>query len=234
MARAMRPTDDQRVQLFRDSVYYEIIHTFGVSAEFSDDQLGSHAIGETINFSRHVHARALSHFLFHLPSDLSKNQDDAVAEDFGFDPTALGLSDTVRKGKAENKDLNKGLIHITYGRVTGATKKPWISTVLNDLLPVTIQFMKHIRDNERTILSGGMGLFANQQEREGWCKLLTCLERCQQGERLRFTSGFHGKQTWYQPSTGRGAVATLYGAKETVTPSDAVVLGTATNTTVSS
>src|SRR5262245_38881731 len=109
----MKPTDDERVQLFRDSVYYEIIHTFGVPAEFKDDQLESHAVGETINFSRHVHARTLSHFLFRRPSDNDvPKKDDAFAEDFGFDPTALGLSDDVRKGKVDHKDLNKGLIHI--------------------------------------------------------------------------------------------------------------------------
>jgi hypothetical protein len=39
VARAMEPTEDQRVQLFRDSVHYEIIHAFGVPVELKDDQL---------------------------------------------------------------------------------------------------------------------------------------------------------------------------------------------------
>src|SRR5262245_19028414 len=230
VARAMKPTDDERGRLFRDSVYYEIIHTFGVPAELPDDQLDSHAIGETVNFSRHVHARALSHFLFRRPSDgeVREKNDDAFAEDFGFDPTALGLSDGTRKAKVEHKDLNKGLIHITYGRVTGA--KPWSSQALKELLPVTIQFMKHILDKEKTILPSGGDLFANQQEREGWKELLACLERCQLGKRLRYASGFNGLQTWYTPSTHEGAIAALYGAKEKATPPEAVCLSTTTNT----
>jgi hypothetical protein len=234
--RTMSPTDAQKVELFRDSAYYEIIHTFGVPAEFTADHLDSHAIGETINFSRRVHARALSHFLFRRPSDQGvPDKDDAFAEDFGFDTTALGLTDDARKRKAENIDLNKGLIHITYGRVTGATNKPWTNPVLTELLPVTIQFMRHIRDNERRILPGGRELFVDEQERRGWKELLSCLERCQGGmERLRFLSGFRGHQTWYFPSTEPGRIDALYGAKEKTAPGDAVLLSTATNTTATS
>lgn len=230
MARDMIPTVDQRRQLFQDSVYYEIIHTFGIPAGVTDDQLNNHAIGETINFSRHVHARALAHFLYRRPSDSDvQKRDDAFAEDFGFDPTTLG-SDEVRKRKTEHKDLNKGLIHITYGRVTGATTKPWSSPVLKDLLPVTIQFMKHIRDNERVVLAGGGDLFANEQERKGWQELLACLQSCQKRQRLRFKSGFDGQKTWYVPQTEPGDIADLYGTKGGPAPAEAVVLGTATNT----
>jgi hypothetical protein len=211
VARAMNPSDDQKVRLFRDSVYYEIIHTFGVPIELNDSQLDSHAIGEIINYSRHVHARALSHFLFRRASDSEVRKDDALAEDFCFDISALGLSENVRKQKAENLDLNKGLIHITYGRVTGVTKKPWNSPVLNDLLPVTIQFMQHIREKERSILSGGGELFTDQQERDGWEVLLTCLKQCKKENRLRFRSGFKGQNSWYIPSTEEGNILALYG-----------------------
>lgn len=232
MARARTPTDDQKQRLFRDSVYYEIIHTFGVPADLKDDQLASHTVGETVNFSRHVHARALAHFLLRRPEDNEvPKKDDAFAADFGFYPTVLGLSDEIRKKLAENTDLNKGLLHITYGRVEGATTKPWSNPVLRELLPVTIQFMKHIRDKESAVLAGGRNLFANQQEREGWQKLLACLEDCRNGQRLRFQSGFFGQETWYVPSTESGDVAALYGTKGAPVPAQAAVLGTATNTT---
>ena len=232
MGRAMKPTDDQKERLFRDSVYYEIIHTFGVPSDLTDEQLASHAVGETVNFSRHVHARALAHFLFRRPGDdeVPRKHDDSFAEDFGFDPTVLGLSDDDRKKKAENKDLNKGLVHITYGRIGGATSKPWSSPVFKDLLPVTILFMKHISDNESAGLAGGRNLFANPRERKGWQQLLSCLESCQQGQRLRFESGFSGQETWYVPRTEPGDLAALYGKKGAPAPEEAVVLSTATNT----
>jgi hypothetical protein len=93
--------------------------------------------------------------------------------------------------------------------------------------------MRHIRDNERTILSGGRELFADQQEREGWGRLLDCLECCQtKGERLRFTSGYNGPQTWYKSWTERGDVTALYGTKARAMPEEAIAIGSATNTTI--
>lgn len=228
MTRSPKIPEEEKVRLFRDSIYYEIIHTFGVPVELTNEQLNSHTIGETINFSRRVHGRLLAGFLLGRRDDRGTRQDDAFAEDFGFNlnPADLGMGEDDRKKKKQHPDLNKGLMHLTYGRVTGATRKPWSNQVLKDLLPVTIQFMKHVRDNE------GGTLFANSQERDGWEELLTCLERCQEGgRRLRFASGFNGSQTWYKPTTEKGSVAVRYGTEPTLTPGGAVVVESATNTT---
>jgi hypothetical protein len=89
--------------------------------------------------------------------------------------------------------------------------------------------MKYIRDND--VLSDGQTLLANEREQKGWGELLTCLESCQSGKRLRFASGFHGQHTWYEPSIDEGSVSALYGAKATTAPEGAVVLDTPTNTT---
>jgi hypothetical protein len=223
------PPDEQKVRLFRDSMYYEIVHTFGVPRHLTDAQLADHAIGETINYSRYVHARLLAHFLLRKRDDKGVRDDDVLAAQFGFERDGLGLSEDDVQELTGSKDLNKGLIHLSYGRVTGATSKPWASRLLRDLLPVTIRFMQHIRDNED--LPGGLPLFAGEHDRGGWRHLLDCLESCQNGRRLRFESGFVGQQTWYRTSTEAGSIASLYGAKPAAIPTGAVVQESLTNTT---
>src|SRR5262249_15194908 len=151
---------------------YEIVHTFGVPAELTDEQLDHHTIGETINYSRYVHARLLSHFLLRRRSDKKVRTDDAVAEDFGFDSTTLPYTDEERQKKAKNDEVNKALLHLTYDRVKRATKKHWDKQLLDGLLTPTIKFMRHIHDHARTILPIGGDLFANEREREGWKTLL--------------------------------------------------------------
>jgi hypothetical protein len=219
---------EKRVKLFHDSMYYEIVHTFGVPIYLTKDALSDHTIGETINFSRQVHARLLADFLVRK-RDKTARKGDAFAEDFGFKPEDHGFSADDCERLQKTDEINKRLVHMTYTRLDYVDRKAWSCDLLNGLLPVTIQFMQFIRDGKAQ--TDDWLLFANEQERQDWGKLLTCLERCQSGERLRFASGFNGPQTWYLPSTDEGSIAVLYGEVPRETPWNAAVSRSFTNTT---
>lgn len=226
MARRITPSVQQLVDLFRDSLYYEIVHTFGIPAELTPAQLENHAIGECINFSRCAHGRALADFMYRLPVDAQK--DDVVAADYGFLCTQHGgLSESDRQRRLTNTELNKRLLHITASRVNSRT--PWSTQFLSDLLPITVSFVKHIRDCPN--LAGQANLFTSQREQNDWCQLLECLERCQRGNRLRFKSGFYRMKTWYELSTESGPVASLYGTSPQAIPDIAAIIDSPTNTT---
>lgn len=221
MPRREDRSEVDKVRLFRDSVYYEIVHTFGVPGGLTDDQLADHAVGEVVNFSRQVHARLLAQSLLRKPGDQGVRADDVLADDFGLDAEGLGLPTEFLKGLLQLDHLNKGLFHLSYGRVTGATRKPWDTRLLRELLPITISFMRHIRDNP--VRPGGLPLFAGENDRLGWGELLDALENCQGGRRLRFESGPAVVRTWYRVWTEPGSITSLYGARVMPTPTGAVV-----------
>jgi hypothetical protein len=63
------PTDEQRVALLDDSVFYEIIFAFGISSHDPTDDCA----WEHINFSRMGHARTLYDF-FETPTTKRKTR----------------------------------------------------------------------------------------------------------------------------------------------------------------
>ena len=232
MPRQKEAMPQEKINLFRDSLYYEIIHTFGVPRGLTNEQLDNHAIGETINFSRQVHGRLLSQFLYRRAADKEARNGDAFAEDFGFDPTSLFSNDEDRELQAKHAFMNKQILHLTYDRVSGNLKKPWSTEWLNQLMNVTINFMSHILSNDK--LESGEPLFASTQAREAWQTLLDCLKICLAGKRLRFESGFECSSTWYKPECEEGRISTLYGTVVKQTPTGAARVSSATNTTSTS
>ncbi|MEW4570133.1 hypothetical protein AB1L88_19890 [Tautonia sp. JC769] len=244
------PNEREKILLFRDSMIYEVAHTFGIPSELQDEQLADHTIGELVNYSRHVHARLWWDFFHRGPQsrgkpEQRKKNDDAFCSDFDYYPSDYQPLTCNSAETPSNEDLNKGLLHLTYGRVRNKTNKPWSNPIIQHLLPLTIAFMQHIRDNP--ILPGGSELFTGTDERELWLQLLNCLMQCQDGCRLRFSSGFGDQRkdfgirhstvgtpsVWYKFFTEPGDVAKLYG-DETRAPLDgALWTSSMTNTTQS-
>ena len=127
------PTDEQRIALLYDSVFYEIVFAFGISPHDTTD----YCAWEHINFSRMGHARALYDF-FETPTTKRK-QDDAVSEDFGFP------AQCIERPEDDRNRLNKQLFHLTYSRLTyNETSKPWPDTILSCLHPRCVEFVEHL------------------------------------------------------------------------------------------
>src|SRR5262245_10199396 len=120
------PSPEQLRALFQDSMLYEILQTFGIP-QYMD--LSDYFQWEAVNYSRLVHARLLADF-FELTK--RKQEDDVLAKDFGFGPCQI-LS------KPDRTRLNKGLLHLSYGRV-GRTpeEKQWSSSVFASLHGPTV------------------------------------------------------------------------------------------------
>jgi hypothetical protein len=130
---AYTPTRQQMIDVFNNSMLYEILFTFGVPVHDPTDYCN----WEAINFNRMAHARLLYDF---LETPIAKRyKDDVLAQDFGFPAAIIPLPN------ADRIRLNKDLIHFTYDRLrhTPATK-PWPSTILAFLHDPTVRFMQHV------------------------------------------------------------------------------------------
>lgn len=127
------PSEEQRIALLCDSVFYEMLFAFGISRHEPTD----YCAWEHINFSRMGHARALYDF-FETPAARRKH-DDAVSEDFGFPARPIDRPDDDRTR------LNKQLFHITYSRLRyNETRKPWPDTILACLHDRCVEFIQHL------------------------------------------------------------------------------------------
>jgi hypothetical protein len=127
------PTDEQRIAVLYDSVFYEILFAFGISRYDAND----YCAWEHINFSRMGHARALYDF-FETPT-AKRREDDVICEDFGFParPIDRPADDRTR--------LNKQLFHITYTRLHyNETSKPWPDTIISCLHDRCVEFIRHL------------------------------------------------------------------------------------------
>lgn len=142
-------------KLFRDSLYYEILHTFGVP-RYTDT--GDIFLWEQVNFSRAAHARVLYDF---FRKKRGKQEDNVIATDYGFSKT-IGMS--------LRKRVNTQLMHLSYSRTTFTdTTKEWPSGILADLQSTVIKFMAHI-ESERP------DLFVSPDAKQEWKLLREALQ----------------------------------------------------------
>jgi hypothetical protein len=162
-------TAEQLKAVFKNSVQYEILFTFGTPYHHPAD----YAQWEFINFTRAAHARLLYDFLS-TPIE-ERYQDDVLAADYGF-PVREGLL------PAEDRErFNKDMLHLSIKRLrhTPATK-PWPDHLLGNLLEPTLAFMHHIRDNRPDI-------FESPRDEEAWQHVMMCLTTGQELEISAFT-----------------------------------------------
>lgn len=151
------PAEDQKRDVFRNSMYYEILYTFGVPHDYDPSDYFQ---WEVVNYSRMAHARLLDKFFETEPG--KRSQDDVLAADFGFSPRPILTKD-------ERDRLNKDLLHFSYGRLrhTLATKK-WPSSILGSLLAPTLEFMELVQTQRK--------LFATDGEFNAWIALIDFLK----------------------------------------------------------
>jgi hypothetical protein len=150
------PTRQQVIDVFNNSLFYEILFTFGVPVHDPTDYCN----WEAINFNRMAHARLLYDFLEQpIPG---RFKDNVLGEDFGYPaaPIPLPPDDRLR--------LNKDLMHLTYDRLrhTPATK-PWPDSILATLQDPVVGFMRHV-ETQADLFSGAINL-------RGWRDLIACL-----------------------------------------------------------
>ena len=154
-------TDAQKMAVFRNSMHYEILYTFGIP---DGCRPKDYFQWEVINFAKLSHARVLCTFLQH--SLANRFDSDVVAEDYGFpEPTIFADQndpDWIR--------LNKDLLHLSYERLRHTREsKRWRSTVLERLWQPTVEFMGYILNNREC-------LFANSGDRQEWVELIEHLK----------------------------------------------------------
>lgn len=147
------PSEADKKRVLHDSVWYEVLFTFGVPAHDPTD----YCQWEAINFTRMGHARVLYTF---LETPLVKRyQDDVLAEDYGFPAEPIDLAE------ADRLRLNKDLFHLTYSRLRHTpASKSWPDTVIANLQKPCIKFM--------TFISTQAHFFDAEAECERWKALL--------------------------------------------------------------
>jgi hypothetical protein len=152
------PSPEVATQAFQNSMFYEIVFTFGVP----DHDCSDYAHWEFINLSRVAHARVLYAFL-ETPK-AKRYQDDLLAEDFGY-PAQPGIL------SADNRErMNKDMLHLSCARTRHTPlTKIWPHTILGDLLYPTLGFMNYIDSNRPD-------LFNTKSEARGWSQLIGHLE----------------------------------------------------------
>jgi hypothetical protein len=107
------PTRQQVIDVFNNSLTYEVLFTFGVPVHNPYDYCN----WEAINFNRMAHARLLYDFLEQPIADRYK--DNVLAEDFGYPARMIALP------ASDRQRLNKDLMHLTYDPMIGfGTRQP--------------------------------------------------------------------------------------------------------------
>jgi len=151
-----QPSTQQKKAVFHNSLWYEIVYTFGVPRHDPTD----YCHWEFINFTRMGHARVLYRF---FETELSKRyQDDVLAEDFGFPASKIDLPEDDRRR------LNKDLFHLTYSRLRHTPQsKPWPNSIISCLHDRCISFMEHIQREDQ--------VFDDDRQRGAWSELLGAL-----------------------------------------------------------
>jgi len=154
--RPFTPTRQQVVDVFNNSLTYEVLFTFGVPVHDPNDYCN----WEAINFNRMAHARLLYDFLEQRIANRFK--DNVLAEDFGYPANPIPLPD------ADRQRLNKDLMHLTYDRLrhTPATK-PWPDSILAKLQDPMVGFMRHVATQS--------DLFPSADLSRSWSDLISCV-----------------------------------------------------------
>jgi hypothetical protein len=150
------PTRQQVIDVFNNSLCYEIMFTFGVPVHDPNDYCN----WEAINFNRMAHARLLYDFLEQPTADRLK--DNVLSEDFGYPAAILPLP------PGDRRRLNKDLMHLTYDRLRHTPiTKPWPDSILATLHNPVVGFMRHVETQT--------DLFPSADDLRGWRDLITCL-----------------------------------------------------------
>ena len=161
------PSPAQITEVFRNSLIYEIMYTFGVPQSYDPTDYFQ---WETVNFARMAHARLLYDFFETTAVKREQNNqmhrdgnDDVIAEDFGFPALSIPVPPDDRKR------VNKDLMHLTYARLrhTPATK-PWPDSYLGCLLAPTVEFMRFVKTQPL--------LFAGPVDAALWDEILRILD----------------------------------------------------------
>jgi hypothetical protein len=159
MPKVFTPTEEDLTAVFANSMWYEIVYTFGVPKHDPWD----YCQWEMINLSRMAHARVLYGFLETKKEDRRFN-DDVLAEDFGYPAQPVLLP------KEDRERLNKDLFHLSYRRLRHTKEsKRWPDSIIANLLEPTLGFMRYIRDSRAN-------LFSSSTESESWRDTITLLE----------------------------------------------------------
>jgi len=127
-------TPEQIKNAFQNSMWYEIVYTFGVPEHNPFD----YCVWEMINFSRMGHARVLYTFL-ETPKE-RRFKDDVLAVDFGYP------AETIKLSGEDRERLNKDLFHFSYGRLrhNPTTNKRWPNSIISNLHEPVLKFMKYV------------------------------------------------------------------------------------------
>lgn len=151
------PTRQQIIDVFNNSMLYEILFTFGVPTHDPTD----YCHWETVNFTRLAHARLLYDFLEKPVS--ARYKDDVLATDFGYPAAPISLP------PGDRDRLNKDLMHLTYDRLrhTRATK-PWPDSLISCLHDPIVRFMRHVETQTDLFPSAGAAQF--------WHNLIACMQ----------------------------------------------------------
>ena len=150
------PEKKQVIDVFNNSLTYEVLFTFGVPVHDPNDYCN----WEAINFNRMAHARLLYEF---LEQPIARRfKDNVLAEDFGYPANGIRLPNDDRQR------LNKDLMHLTYDRLrhTRATK-PWPDSILANLQDPMVGFMRHVATQSDLFPSADLSRF--------WSDLISCL-----------------------------------------------------------
>ena len=128
-----KPTRQQIIEVFNNSLLYEILFTFGVPIHHTSDYCN----WESVNFTRMAHARLLYCFL-ETPI-ANRRKDDVLSEDFGYPAAKIPLPPD------DEERLNKDLMHLTYSRLRHTpTTRPWPDSILANLQDPIVGFMRHV------------------------------------------------------------------------------------------
>jgi hypothetical protein len=114
---------------------YEIYQIFVVP----DHDQSDWRIRESVFLAMLVHARLLLDFFEHA----SRDRDDVLCADFGFQPTPVPLS------SSDRLRLNKDIAHLTYSRLrhTRATKTWPLEDIFRPIRQRAAAFVSHIISN---------------------------------------------------------------------------------------
>ena len=155
------PSRQQVIDVFNNSLLYEILFTFGVPTHDPSD----YCHWEAINFNRMAHARLL--YIFLETPKAKRHGDDVLAEDFGYPASPILLP-------ADRLRLNKDLMYLTYARLRHTPiTKPWPDSILATLLDPIVGFMEYAEKDK--------GLFPSENDTRGWRELIGCLKSGNQG-----------------------------------------------------
>lgn len=166
-------TDEKVVNVFNDSMAYEILYALGVPLY----DIWDYSRWEYINFARATHARLLYDFFEgRKPIREAKKEsalvDDVVCSDYLL-PVQEGLLD-----QRSRDSLNRRLLHFSYSRIeVDPNNRSWDDRILENLLDPVVRFMRHILGREEFVTPDSKRfLFRDRARLDEWKEIMGILE----------------------------------------------------------